>query len=111
MKKNSKESEGQLYRIEAHLWFENFDEFLSKEKDLHELLGQLHGNASIIIFFRSTPEYLEIPGACYDHMSDEQAGQLIDYCGRDNIDFVVRLSRDTWRKKGCLLHDKKRRNE
>lgn len=100
----------QIYRIESHLWFGNFDEYAKREKELHQLLAELHGDSSVIVFFRATPEYLEIPGACYDHMDDCQAGKLIDFCGRDNIDFVVRLSRDAEREVGCL-RGKQRKDE
>lgn len=97
-------------RIEAHLWFRNFDEYAEREKELYELLGRLHGAGSVIVFFRATPEYVEIPGACYDHMDEKQAGKLIDFCGRDNIDFVVRVSRNAERGLGCL-RGKQRQDE
>lgn len=96
-----------IWRIEAHIWLKNFDEYAEKERELHGILGGLHGNGSIIVFFRATPEYVEIPEASYDYMDDRQVGQLMDFCGRDNIDFVARVSHDTDRKLGCLRGKRK----
>lgn len=110
MKESGKRCKEPIYRIEAHLWFRNFDEYTEREKELRQLLGKLHGDSSVIVFFRATPEYLEFPGAGYDHMDDGQAGKLIDFCGRDNIDFVVRLSQDAERETGCL-RGKQRQDE
>ena len=90
------------WRIEAHLWFRNFDEYAEREQELHGLLGGLHGDGSVTVFFRATPEYVEIPGACYDYMDDGQVGRLMDFCGRDNVDFVARVSREAGRGLGCL---------
>ena len=99
-----------VYRIEAHLWFKNFDEYSKRQRELHELLGKLHGDGSVTVFFKATPEYLEILGASYDHMDEKQVGELMDFFGRDNIDFVVRLSRNVERKMGCL-RGKQRRDD
>lgn len=98
------------WRIEAHIWFKNFDEYLLRKKELSELLERLHGDSSVIVFFRKTPEYLEIPEACYDHMDDKQADELINFCGKNNVDFVARVSRNTERELGCL-RGKQRQDE
>lgn len=98
------------WRIEAHIWFKNFDEYLLRKKELSELLERLHGDSSVIVFFRKTPEYLEIPGACYDHMDDKQTDELINFCGKNNVDFVARVSRNTERELGCL-RGKQRQDE
>ena len=98
----SKECKDPVRRIEAHLWFRNFDEYAEREKELSELLKKLHGGVSIVIFFRETPEYLEIPGASYDYEDDEQVEKLLGFCGKDNIDYIIRISRDTEREVGCL---------
>ena len=44
-----------VYRIEAHLWFKNFDEYSKRQRELHELLGKLHGDGSVTVFFKATP--------------------------------------------------------
>lgn len=110
--KNNQEDERMktetVYRFEAHLWFRKFDEYAKRERELLELLGKLHGNGSVTVFFRATPEYVEIPGASYDHLDEKQVGELMDFCGRDNIDFVVRLSLDAERETGCLRGKQKR---
>ena len=98
------------WRVEAHIWLKNFEEYLLRKKELSELLERLHGDSSVIVFFRKTPEYLEIPGACYDHMDDKQADELINFCGKDNVDFVARVSRNTEREPGCL-RGKQRQDE
>lgn len=49
------------WRIEAHIWFGNFDEYAVRERELLELLGKIQGNGSVTVFFRSTPEYIELP--------------------------------------------------
>ena len=51
------------WRIEAHIWFLKFDEYTEREKELLELLGRIQGCGSVTVFFRTTEEYLEIPGA------------------------------------------------
>lgn len=90
-----------VWRIEAHLWFKDLEEYAKREKELHEILSELHGDSSIIIFFRATPEFVET-GAGYNHMDDEQARRLMDFCGRSNIDFVARVSGNAERKLGFL---------
>lgn len=98
------------WRMEAHVWFKNFDEYAEREKELHKLLGKLCGDGSVTVFFRATPEYLEIPGASYDYMDERQIDELMDFCGRDNIDFIARLSLDSERELGCL-RGKQRQDE
>ena len=58
------------WRIEAHIWFGNFDEYAVRERELLELLGKIQGNGSVTVFFRSTPEYIELPGASYDYKDE-----------------------------------------
>lgn len=89
-------------RLEAHLWFKNFDQYAARERELLELLGELHGDGSVTVFFRTTPEYVEIPGASYDPLDKGHIDRLMGFCGEDNIDFVVRVSRNAEREKGCL---------
>lgn len=89
-------------RLEAHLWFKNFDQYAARERELLGLLEKLHGEGSVIVFFRATPEYVEIPGACYDPQDGAQVDKLIGFCGKDNVDFVVRTSQDASRQVGCL---------
>ena len=91
-----------MMRNEAHLWFRNFDEYAQREKELTELLGKIHGDGSVIVFFWATPEYVEIPGASYDPLDENQVEELMNFCGRDNIDFVVRIAQDANRETGCL---------
>lgn len=98
------------WRIEAHLWFRNFDEYAERENGLRELLGKLHGNGSVTVFFRATPEYVEIPGASYDPMDEGQVESLMSFCGRDNIDFIARVSRNALREAGCLRGKAKERD-
>lgn len=97
-------------RLEAHLWFKNFDEYAERETELQELLGKLRGDGSVLVFFRATPEYVEISGASYDPLDEKQVEELMSFCGRGNIDFVVRMSRNTERKTGCL-RGKQRQDE
>ena len=99
-----------LTRLEVHLWFKNFDQYAARERELLELLGETHGDGSVIVFFRATPEYLEIQGASYDPLDKGHIDRLMDFCGRDNIDFVARVSRDTDRKLG-YLRGKQKQNE
>lgn len=98
------------WRIEAHIWFENFDEYADREKELLELLGKISGNGSVIVFFRRTPEYVEIPGASYDYRDGKKTDELIAFCGRDNIDFVARVSQNAGREVGCIRGKAKKRN-
>lgn len=98
------------WRIEAHLWFRNFDEYAKREKEPLELLGKIQGNGSVIVFFRTTEEYLEIPGASYDYKDDKKVDELIKFCGRSNIDFVARISQDMDRELGCIRGKTKERN-
>ncbi|NBK92194.1 hypothetical protein D5278_09465 [bacterium 1XD21-13] len=90
------------WRIEAHLWFKNFDDYAAREKGLLSLLERIPGNGSVTVFFRATPEYLEIPGASFDYQDEKKTDELIAFCGRDNIDFVARTSLDIKRELGCL---------
>lgn len=91
-----------VWRIEAHLWFKDFDEYVQREKELLELLGKIQGGGSVIIFFRATPEYVEIPGASFDHNDERKMDELIGFCGADNIDLVARVSRNAERELGFL---------
>ena len=63
-----------VYRIEAHLWFRNFDEYTKRQRELHELLEKLHGDGSVTVFFKAAPEYVEI-----HHMDEKQVGELMDF--------------------------------
>lgn len=98
------------WRIEACIWFEDFSEYENREKELLKLLGRIQGNGSVTVFFRSTPEYLEILGASYDYEDGEKVDELIKFCGRSNIDFVARISQDTERELGCIRGKTKKRN-
>lgn len=98
------------WRIEAHIWFRNFDEYATREKELLELLEKIQGNGSVTVFFRTTEEYLEIPGASYDYKDEKKVDELIDFCGRGNIDFVARISQDIERELGCIRGKAKERN-
>lgn len=40
-----------MWRIECHIWFQNYDEYAEREKELHELLGKLCGDGSVTVFF------------------------------------------------------------
>ena len=91
-----------VWRIEAHIWFMDFDEYAKRERELRELLGELNGGGSVIVFFRATPEYMESPGAGYDYMDGSQVGRLMDFCGRDSIDFIARVSRNPERELGRI---------
>lgn len=102
--------ENPMWRIEAHIWFENFDEYVEREKELNELLERIQGNGSVTVFFRSTPEYLEVPGSSYDYEDEKKVEELMNFCGRDNVDFVARISRDTERELGCIRGKAKKRN-
>ena len=98
------------WRIEAHIWFRNFDEYVEREKALLELLKRIRGNGSVTVFFRSTSEYIELPGASYDYKDDKKVDELMNFCGMDNIDFVARVSRDMERELGCIRGKTKERN-
>ncbi|MDE7198802.1 MAG: hypothetical protein K2O15_07950 [Lachnospiraceae bacterium] len=98
------------WRIEAHIWFGNFDEYAEREKELLELLGRIQGNGSVTVFFRSTPEYIELPGASYDYKDEKKVDELMNFCGMDNVDFVARVSRDAERELGCIRGKAKERN-
>ncbi len=98
------------WRIEAHIWFLKFDEYTEREKELLELLGRIQGCGSVTVFFRTTEEYLEIPGASYDYIDDKKVDELIEFCGRSNIDFVVRISQNIERELGCIRGKAKKRN-
>ncbi|MBD5517208.1 MAG: hypothetical protein HDR07_01485 [Lachnospiraceae bacterium] len=98
------------WRIEAHLWFDDLDEYVAREKELLELLERIQGNGSVTVFFRATEEYLEIPGASYDCKDEEKVDELIEFCGRGNIDFVARISQDIARELGCIRGKTKERN-
>ena len=43
-------------------------------------------------------------------MDDKQADELINFCGKNNVDFVARVSRNTERELGCL-RGKQRQDE
>lgn len=98
------------WRIEAHIWFENFDEYADREREFLELLRRIPGNGSVIVFFRTTPEYVEIPGASFDYKDKYKIDKLIAFCGGDNIDFVARVSRDAGREVGCIRGKTKKRD-
>lgn len=99
------------WRIEAHLWLNDFDEYAAREKELLELLERIQGNGSVTVFFRTTEKYLEIPGASYDYKDEKKVDELIDFCGRGNIDFVARISQDIeQRELGCIRGKTKERN-
>lgn len=99
-----------VWRIEAHIWFWNFDEYAKREEELLKLLGRIQGNGSVTIFFRTTEEYLEIPEASYDYKDDKKVDELIEFCGKRNIDFVARISQDIERELGCVHGKTKERN-
>ncbi len=98
------------WRIEAHIWFENFDEYANREKELLELLGRISGNGSVTVFFRSTPEFMEIPGASFDYKDEKKTDELFAFCGRGNVDFIARVSQDTEREVGFIRGKAKKRN-
>lgn len=81
-----------VWVVEAHIWFDGFCEYAARERELLEVLGRLQGDSSVVIFFRKTPEYVEVP-ASFNHMDEKQIDALISFCGRDNVDFVARVSR------------------
>lgn len=85
------------WRLEAHIWFNSFDEYARQQMKLIELLGRIQGNGSIIVFFRKTPEYIEIPGATFDSQDEKKVSELVDFCGVENVDFVARVSRNARR--------------
>ncbi len=91
-----------VFRLEAHIWFKNFDEYAAREKELIELLGRIQGDGSVTVFLRATPEYVEIPGASFDYRDTGKVEELVNFCGEDNIDFVFRVSRNMKRELGCL---------
>lgn len=99
-----------VWRIEAHLWFENFDEYCRREKGLLALLEGNEGEGSVVAFLKGTPEYIELPGYSYDYEDVKQIDDLIDFCGIDNIDFIARVSRNADREVGCLRGKTKKRN-
>lgn len=99
-----------VWRIEAHLWFLDFDEYAKREGELLALLGRIQDDGSVTVFFRTTEEYLEIPGASYDYKDNKKVDELIEFCGRDNIDFVARISQDIERELGCIRGKTKERN-
>ena len=101
--------ENPVWAIEAHLWFSDFDTYAARERELLELLGRLQGNSSVVIFFKKTPEYVEIPGASFNHRDEKEIDALISFCGKDDVDFVARVSRQH-RRMGYLRGSAKSRS-
>lgn len=94
--------ENPMWRIEANVWFKNFDEYAAREKELIEPLGRIQGDGSVTVFLRATPEYVEIPGGSFDYRDTGKVDELVNFCGKDNIDFVARVGRNVERELGCL---------
>ena len=94
--------ENPVWRIEAHIWFEDFDEYAAREKELIELLGRIQGDGSVAVFLRATPEYCEIPGASFDYRDAGKVNELVRFCGADNVYFVLRVGRNAERESGLL---------
>lgn len=99
-----------VWRVEAHIWFRDFDDYAERASELLELLERIQGDGSVTVFFRNTPEYVELPGASYDYRNEKKVDELIDFCGRGNIDFVARVSQDMERELGCIRGKAKKRN-